>query len=62
MFTVLVKWTDAPRAERLDARGGTTTQRKFHATAFPTRDEAERVAARCMDGIAGIEWWRVAPF
>jgi hypothetical protein len=62
MFTVLVTWTGAKRAERLDAAGGCTTLRRIHATMFPDRATAERAARACLDGIPNVQGWRVAPF
>ena len=62
MFTVMVKWADANRAERLDAHGGTTTTRRIRATMFPSAEEAERVGRIATDGIEGIERWWVARF
>ncbi len=60
MFTVMVKWSDAKRAERL--ANGTTTTRKFYATMFRSQADAERAARQSLDGIAGIDRWWVAPF
>lgn len=60
MFTVMVKWADSPRAQRLGK--GHTTTRRVHAAMFRTRKDAETAAEQALYGITGIERWWVAPF
>lgn len=62
MFTVFVTWKGAKRSERLDAAGGTTTTRRVFASMFPDQASAVRAAHACLDGIADVASWRVAPF
>lgn len=60
MFTVMVKWNDECRAQRLG--NGHTTTRRVHAAMFRTREDAQAAGEQALHGVAGIERWWVAPF